>query len=306
MNDTIRSIDGVCNVQYVHGAEAPSGAIPDLLLEVPHGATLAQHFLDLRGSLVGDVAADLIDFFFVNTDVGAPELARAVAERVVELAPKRSALVVQSLLPRTLIDCNRCIDPSSAPTGSAPGQLTPGLPLWIRDPVDQRLLLRLHSAYREVAAAAFAAVCGNGGFGLMVHTYAPRSLDVPVDEHIVEHLRAAYEPERIGEWPLRAEVDLITHDPEGQKFAPPELVASVVERLESSGRQVDHNGTYSLHPLTLAHEFAVAYPGRTLCFEVRRDLLVPEFIPFRELHVDAERVARIAEPFALAITAQLS
>ena len=305
MNDAIRSIDSVCTVECLHGADALPGATPDLLLEVPHGATRAQHFLDLRGRLVGSIADDLIEFFFVNTDVGAPELARAVAGRVLELAPQRSAMVVQSLIPRTLVDCNRRIDPASGPTSSAPGQMTPGLPPWIQEPADQRLLLELHAAYREVATAAFAAVCDAGGLGLMVHTYAPRSLDVPVDERIVEHLRAAYAPERIGEWQLRAEVDLITDDSDGREFASASLVERVTEQLAAQGRQVAQNGVYSLHPLTLAYEFASTYPGQTLCFEVRRDLLVPEFVPFRELHVDHERVAGIAEPFARAVAASL-
>lgn len=306
MNDAIRSRASVCNVEYVHGAKASPGATPGLLLEVPHGATLARHFLELHSRMVGDIDAELIDFFFVNTDVGAPELARAVANRVIELVPHQSAVVVQSLLPRTLVDCNRRIDPANGPSGSEPGQLTPGLPLWIRDPEDQHLLLELHAQYSEVAARAFATTCGNGGLGLMVHTYAPRSLDVPVDERIVEHLRAAYAPERIGEWPLRAEIDLITHDPDGCELASLDLVGGVIEQLQGAGLSVVQNGAYSLHPLTQAHEFASTYPGRTLVFEVRRDLLVEQFIPFCELHVDAEKVARIAEPFARTVAAQLS
>lgn len=299
MNPAIRSVDGVCDVEILRGADADPDAVPDLLFEVPHGATRARHFLELHRRMRGDVPSDLIDFFFVNTDVGAPELAREIAGQVVEAAPRRSALVVSSALPRTLVDCNRRLEPAAEPRASAAGQLTPGLPIWIRDPDDQRLLLELHAAYREVAAAAFAAVCGGGGVGLMVHTYAPRSLDVAVDDRIVERLRAAYE--RPEDWPLRAEIDLITHDPEGRELANAELARGVARGLIAAGRAVEHNGVYSLHPATLAHAFAAEYPGRTLCFEARRDLLVDEFVPFRELDVDPGRVRDLAAPFAAAL-----
>ncbi|MCA8977118.1 MAG: N-formylglutamate amidohydrolase [Planctomycetes bacterium] len=306
MHQAISSSGGVCDVEYVRGAEAAKAAVPDLLLEVPHGATLARHFVELRGRLEGEVPAELIDFFFVNTDIGAPELAQAIAAQFVAAAPTRTALVLRSLLPRTLVDCNRHLDPDARPQGTEAGQLTPGLPPWIGDPRDQRLLLALHGEYARLAATAFDAVCGAGGMALLVHSYAPRSLDVPVDDRIVDHLHAAYAPDRIEQWPLRAEVDLITHDPDGRDFAPAVLVDAVVRDLQAMGRQVERNGTYSLHPSTLAHRFAARYPGQCLCFEVRRDLLVTEFVPFVELHADPERVAAMAAPFARAMAAMRS
>lgn len=303
MHDSIRSVAGVCEVAFVRGVAADPGAAPDLLLEVPHGATLARHFTALREQMVAPAPADLIDFFFVNTDVGAPELARAIAEQVVAAAPERTALVLTSQLPRTLVDCNRRLDPDARPEASDVGELTPGLPPWITHPADQRLLLQLHAAYVRVAAAAFAAVCGGGGHALLAHTYAPRSLDVPVDDHIVDHLRAAYAPGRVEQWPLRAEIDLITEDPDGRDLSPPAIARNAARELEAAGHQVEFGGTYKLHPSTQAFEFAERYPGRCLCFEVRRDLLVPEFVPFRELHVDVSKVAAMAGPFARAITA---
>jgi len=303
MHEAIRSVDGVCEVEYLRGSDADPAAPPDLLLEVPHGATRARHFVDLWGRLVGDVATDLIDFFFVNTDVGAPELARAIAAAVVDARPQRSAVVVRSLLPRTLVDCNRSLAADVAPATSEPGQLTPGLPVWIRDPKDQQLLLRLHGEYVRTAAAAFEWVCGAGGQALMVHTYAPRNLDVAVDERIVEQLRAAYAPGRVEQWSLRPEIDLITHDPDGVGLAAARLVGLVAAEVGAAGREVAHNATYSLHPSTLAHGFSVRYPDSCLCFEVRRDLLVRDFVPFRELEVEDDKVGEIAAPFARALVA---
>lgn len=304
MNEPIRAVAGVVDVEFVCGAAAPAGAVPDLLLEVPHGATRTGHFERARERLRGDIDARLIDFFFVNTDVGAPELARAIAGQVVAAAPTRTAVLVRSLLPRTFVDCNRKLAVDAAPTGSAKGQLTPGLPPWIADARDQRLLLELHAQYQATATAAFAAVCGRGGHALMVHTYAPRSIDVAVDADIVAALRGAYAADRIDTWKLRAPVDLITTDPAGEDRSA-RAVAAIAEReLRAAGVDVTRNGTYDLHPATLAHEFCTRYAGRCLCFEVRRDLLVPEFVPFRELLVDEGKVAAMAAPFARALVAQ--
>ncbi len=294
---------GICEVEFVRGASADPTAPPDLLLEVPHGATRGGDYAALRAQLRGDYDDDLRDFFFVNTDVGAPEVARAVAERFVAAAPRRSALLVRSLLPRTFVDCNRRIDATTLPQGSAAGAPTPGLMPWVQHVEDRRFLLSRYSAYRRTAEAGFAAVCGNGGIGLMVHTYAPRSVDVAVDERIVASLRAAYAPDKMPVWPLRPQVDLITHDPDGRELAGADLAQAAERHFASAGFEVVRNGAYNLHPVTLAHTFAAGFPGRTLCLEIRRDLLVPEFVPFVELHVDPAKVAAAAAPLAGAVLA---
>jgi len=301
MNDPIRSEPGVCTVEVIRGAAAPAQAAPDLLLEVAHGATLASHFDTLRQELVGNYDDDLRGFFFVNTDVGAPEVARAVAAKVVRMQPRRTAMVVRCLIPRTFIDCNRRIDPAATPTATAAGAMTPGLPPWVREPHDQRLLLERYARYRAVVTAAVAEVCGSGGLGLFVHTYAPRSIDVAVDADIMQSLRAAYAPERLASWPLRAPVDLITRDPDGRELAAALLAQRTQAEYAAAGYEVVLNGAYSLHPITLAHTFATAYPGRTLCLELRRDLLVPDFTPFVPLHPEPARVERTAAPLAAAV-----
>jgi hypothetical protein len=305
MAATLRSLPGICDVAYVRGAAADPTAPPDLLFEVAHGATLARHFDGLRGELQGSYGDGLRDFFFVNTDVGAPELAHAVAARVVKNQPRRTALVVRCLLPRTFVDCNRRIDRDSGPQVHRPGQMTPGMPPWVQDARDQRLLLDRYFAYRDVVTAAFAAVRPDG-FTLFVHTYAPRSIDVTVDADIGARLREAYAPDRVGSWPLRPAVDLITHDPDGRELAAPELARRAVAEFTAAGFEVARNSTYALHPITLAHGFAAERPLGTLCLEVRRDLLLREFVPFVELLPEAERVERAAAPLAAAIGSQLA
>ncbi len=300
----LRSLPGICEVEYLRGAGAAADAAPDLFLEVAHGATRAHHFDDLRAQLRGSYGDGLRDFFFVNTDVGSPELARAVAARVVKNQPRRTALVVRCLLPRTFIDCNRCIERGAIPQAHQAGQMTPGMPPWVTEPADQQLLLDRYFAYRDVVTAAFASV-REGGFTLFVHTYAPRSIDVVVDADIGANLRAAYAPDRVGSWPLRPAVDLITHDPDGRELAATELAQCTQAEFTAAGFEVARNSTYALHPITLAHAFASQRPQATLCLEVRRDLLLREFVPFVELLPDPAAVDRAAAPLAAAVSSRL-
>ena len=299
----IRAVEDVCEVARVLGHDARPDAPPDLLVEVPHGATRAAHFDALLAVLRGPFPEGLRDFFFVNTDVGAPETALALAERVVRADPRRSALVVRSLVPRTFVDCNRVIDAGAAPSTSAAGEMTPGLLSYVRDPADRRLLLARYAAYQDVAARAYEEVCGGGGTAVMLHSYAPRSVDVPVDDRIVERLRAAYEPGVLETWPLRAEVDLITRTQGGERLAADALVEAVKASFRASGIEPAESAAYTLHPSTTGFVHAARWPGRTLCVEMRRDLLVPSFTPFAEMDADSARVDRMAAPLALGLVA---
>jgi len=289
----LRSIPDVADVAHVRGAKAGDAA-PRLLVEVPHGATRAAHFEKLRAALKGPFPDGLADFFFVNTDVGAPEVATRLAERFVAARPTASALVVRCLVPRTFIDCNRVIDAATQPAASAAGQMTPGVAEYVRDADDLRLLFARYAAYRGLVERAVDLVCGAGGVAVMAHTYAPRSIDVPVDSKIVERLRAEYRPEAIAKWPLRAEVDLIANAPDGELLASPEIVAKTRAAFEREGFVVAQNGAYSLHPASLAARFAARWKGRTLCIEMRRDLLVRAFTPFQEMDVDPAKADRMA------------
>jgi hypothetical protein len=164
------------------------------------------------------------------------------------------------------------------------------------------LLKGLYGQYRALVEAAVDAVCGAGGEALFVHTYAPRSVDVPVDERIVERLREAYLPQNVARWPLRAEVDLILDDPERRARPSERLAARAKAALERAGLQVARSAAYGLHPSTLAHASALRHPERTLCFEVRRDLLVEAFTPFAEMAATPAKVKRIATPLADALS----
>jgi hypothetical protein len=289
-----RSVEAVCDVTLVAGSRAHPDAPPDLLVEVPHGATRAAHFREVEAALGGDLPEDLEAFFFVNTDVGAPEMAMRLAWRVVEAEPERSVLVVRCRIPRTFVDCNRVILPDARGAPSAAGGVTPGLMPWVREEADRTLLLRRHAAYVDLVGEAFDLVCGAGGTGLMLHTYAPRTVEVAVDEEIVARLRAAYAPDQVGRWPLRPEVDFITTTPEGEVLAAEGLVATMQTACAEAGLDSGVATTYPLHPSTMAHDHARRHPGRTLCLEVRRDLLVERFTPFEEMGPEPGRVDRLA------------
>jgi hypothetical protein len=295
------SIPEVCDVTLVAGARSRQSAPPALLVEVPHGATRAAHFHALRARLRGPFPDGLEDFFFVNTDVGAPELAERVAARFVAQRQETSALVVRCLVPRTFIDCNRVIDAATKPAASAAGEMTPGVASYVKDPDDLALLFARYAAYREVAERAFELVCGAGGLGVMQHTYAPRSIDVPVDERIVQRLREEYEPHAITKWPLRADLDLIVNAPDGTLLASEILVARVEKSFQDAGFGTARNGAYSLHPSSMGHLHARRHPGRTLCIELRRDLLARQFTPFREMESDPVRTERLASSLAAAL-----
>ena len=293
-----RSIENVCESALVRGPAAQPGAAPDLLIEVPHGATRAAHFDALRAELRGPFPDDLRDYFFVNTDVGAPEAAAETARRVVAAQPDRTVVVIRCLVPRTFIDCNRIVDATTRPSASAAGQMTPGVTSYVTDAKDLWHLLGRHAEYSAEVARAFEAVCGAGGTALMLHSYAPKSVDVRVDHRVVERLHAAYEPEAYAKWEWRSEVDLITTPPDGARIADEALADRAEAAFRRAGLGVSRNVAYSLHQSSMAWLYASRYPGRTLCLELRRDLLVREFTPFAEMEADAAKIARVAAALA--------
>ena len=297
---SLRSLPGIVDVQLLHGERAQPGAAPDLIVEVPHGATTTADFTSLAAQLAGPLPAALIDFFYVNTDAGAPELAAAIARRLAAAEPARTVAILRCRVPRTFIDCNRRIDASPAELREA--GVTPGIPPWITAPADRALLRERHDAYTAVVRDAIE-ILAPGGALLLLHTYAPRTVDVEVDLEIVQKLHRAWQPEVAPTWPLRPEVDVIGRGVDGTSHAPAAVVAALREALAALGIALADGATYPLHPSTLAWEHAMKLPGRALCVEVRRDLLADPFEPFSEMRIGADRVARLAEPFAAALRA---
>jgi predicted N-formylglutamate amidohydrolase len=296
------SIPGLLDVALVRGAHAAPDAALDLVIEVPHGATATADFTALAAQLTSPLPDDLVAFFHVNTDAGAPELAMAIAERFVADEPARRAAVLRCRIPRTFIDCNRRIDvtPDAAPDEFVAGKLTPGLMPWITTAEDRARLRAAHERYVACVREAIAALATDGAL-LLLHSYAPRTVDVEVDLDIVASLRRAYQPDRASSWPLRPEVDVIGRALDGTSLAPSAVVEALRAELAPLGIAPADSATYPLHPGTLAHDHVVARPGRALCIEVRRDLLADPFEPFAEMRIAAAKVDRLAAPMARAL-----
>src|SRR5690606_25173904 len=154
----------------------------------------------------------------------------------------------------------------------------------------------------SLVSDALDAVCGRGGLALLAHTYAPRSVGIErVDAQIVDNLRAAWADGVAETWPLRAPIDLITRTEEGVSRAPAGAESALVEALERAGFATEVGGTYFLHPRTLAFTWAERFPGRVVCAEVRRDLLVQAWEPFEAMTVDPAKVDRVSAAFAEAL-----
>jgi len=288
------SIPGVVDIDVVRGARATREP-PDLVIEVPHGATETVDYTRLAAQLTSPLPANLVDFFHVNTDIGAPELAVSIARQLVIDEPTRVVAILRSRIPRTFIDCNRRID--AVPADFKAGKVTPGLMPWITTDGDRDLLRgvydRYHRAVREALAPDSAI--------LMLHSYAPRDVGVEVDLDIVTSLRRAYEPAVERTWPLRPELDVISRALDGTSYAPVSVVDVLRAALAADGLTVGDGATYPLHSSTVGWDHVMARPGRALCVEVRRDLLADPFEPFAQMKIGAAKIARLTGPFVSAL-----
>ncbi len=294
----LQSVESVADVVILRGAAARADALLDLVIEIPHGATRTEDFERLAAQLTSPLPEALVDFFHVNTDAGAPELALATAQQVVAAAPARSVGIVRCRIPRTFIDCNRRID--AAPAEFKAGKVTPGLMPWITSPEDRALLRAAYDRYVAVVHDATTQLAGDGAM-LLLHSYAPRDVDVEVDLQIVASLRAAYEPAAEPTWPLRPELDVISKALDGTDHAPTAVVEELRRAMAARDLTVAEGTTYPLHPSTLAYAHVLARPGRALCLEVRRDLLADPFEPFAQMRIAPAKVDRLAVPLAAAL-----
>ena len=292
------SVDGIADIVVFRGAGASPDAPLDLLIEIPHGATQTEDFTSYAVQLTSPLPDALVDFFHVNTDAGAPELGSATARALVLAAPERSVGIVCCRIPRTFIDCNRRLDASAADFKA--GKVTPGLMPWITSPEDRALLRTAYDRYLAVVHDAAAELASDGAM-LLLHTYAPRTVDVEVDLGIVASLHAAYEPDVAQTWPLRPEIDVIGKTLDGTNLAPAGVVEALRQGLAAEDLTVADGTTYPLHPSTLAYDHVLARPGRALCLEVRRDLLADPFEPFAQMRIAPVKVTRIAVPLAAAL-----
>lgn len=276
-----------------------TGGPATLLIEVPHGATTHEHFQAVRDRMTSPLPEDLEQFYYVNTDVGAPECAEYAAERLAEAG--RSVVVVRCLVPRTFVDCNRVLD------GEAQGEVrdgvTPGLPAYMTTAADHDTLFAMHRQYHEHVAGLYREACEGSGMAIMLHTYAPRSIQIErVDAGIVEALRIAYLPDNYDTWQKRPDVEVITETVDGQHLAHGGLVEAMRRHYDDIDVSLAENVTYRLQTSTMGYVYASRHPGRTVCIELNRGRLADPFTPFREMQISERSVATMTAPLVTALT----
>lgn len=276
------------NDQNLYTIERFGSSAPKLFIELPHGCVHCEEY-ERFAQYIPSLPDNLIDFFLVNTDVGTPDLGTAIAKYVQDTC---GVVVLRSRIPRTLIDCNRIL--SLNEDEYKEGKVTAGIPSYI--PTEHHHWLKnIHHRYTIKAQELFEAVCGQGGIGIMLHSYAPRSVGInSVDHQIVEKLHWAYQEEVYKDWPIRPQVDFIAKTKDNEWFGAAEKILSIKERMEKDGLEVGISSTYPMHPATTAYMHTKKYPNQTLCIEIRRDLLMKDFRPFKRLQVDQVQIDRFA------------
>ncbi len=291
LDSTLSSVDGVCDIEVHRPASTPRGW---LLIEVPHGATRTSDYAMLSRRLKSELPAQLDHFFYVNTDIGAPEGAQWLGRSL--SAYGFGVVVARCLIPRTFIDTNRVI--TKATGGKLVDGMTPAVPGYIGNAGDASMLIVMHSVYHAVVSAAYAAVCGKAnGLALQLHSFAPKSVSVEkTDASIVEALHAAYVPEVYAKWPDRPAVDLISATPDGSFKSAPHLCSALRAAYLEAGIVAEENATYHLHPSTMGLFYAKAHADQVLCVELNRGLLAEPFVPFGESPISAEKVERLVAP----------
>jgi hypothetical protein len=322
--EPFESIPDVLEIWDVAGPEAARDKIPDVLIELPHGATKAMH-LDRAKAHARHYPGDRFDkFFFANTDQGSSEYGLHLAECLcnpawfqqqqkhfsaafVKMLQERAAgmrvLIVRALLPRTLVDVNRVwelgMDFQSA-------NLTGVVGAYIKEEDEINFFHDRYSQYQATVDRAHALICKNGGTVFNLHTYAPISVGVPKDADIVDVLEAAYQPENYPKFPKRPEVQLISATPTGEMLAPEPLCSELMTHFTEAGFQIKQNDPFNLHPAAACSRRAAQYPGQVVVIEVSRKLLASPFNPFIEMHIDPVKVDRVVKPIALAFLTALT
>ena len=294
------SVEGVCEVT-VYAAAGSSQKW--LLIEVPHGATRKSDYDAVVCRLKSKLPDQLEHFFFVNTDIGAPEGAQWLGRSL--SAGGVNVVVVRCLIPRTFIDTNRVI--AEARQGVVLDGMTPAVPGYVDSPEDVEWLTTRHKSYHQVVHVAYQEVCrGANGLALQLHSYAPRSVAIEkTDGNIVEALHAAYVPAVYAKWPERPAVDLITSTPDGSFRTAPKIVDALLAAYAADGIEVKENNTYHLHTITLGSVYARAYPDQVVCVELNRGLVADPFVPFGVSPISEAKVARMVAPIGRVLAAAL-
>lgn len=291
------NIAGVVEFEQFHPADHSRKW---LFVDVPHGATRKADYDAVFAKLKGALPSQLEHFFFVNTDIGAPEGAQWLGRSLAALGI--NVVFARCLIPRTFIDPNRVVA-LSAPGGAVKDGLTAAVPAYLTNADDLTWLGAQHARYHQAIDAAYREACGvHGGLAVQLHSYSPRSVGIEkVDADIVDALHAAYVPEVYATWPERPPVDIISATKDGSFRTAPKLVDALLTEYTRAGIDVKENATYHLSPAAMGMVYAQQYPQQVVCVELNRGLVADPFVPFGVSTISEEKVARMVGPIARVI-----
>lgn len=321
----LRSIPEISQVLWFRGPEADQNSVPDLFIELPHGATELS-FLEQTKKLVSQYPEDRYDdFFMVNTDQGSPEYAFRAARYLTDIADRDalfaalpsashqaverrlaslSVCVLRCLLPRTIVDTNRRWDQEAGTFKAA--NLTGVVGSFLTDEKDLAEIKSRYDAYCEQARQGYDWVCGNGGLALNLHTYSPVSVELVEGEYIIDTLHRAYSHEFFPKQTRRPPIELITADLDGPCLAPRGLVDDLLARYRAMGYAATENEPFYLHQSTTGYTYAAKHQGKVLVMEIARDLLAEKFEPFSIMTIPEDKAAHFALPLAAAVATALT
>lgn len=291
--------DGLCEFTMW-----PPRTGPWLLIEVPHGATRATDYERTASKLQAVLPKNLIEFFYANTDTGAPEGAEFLGEWL--SAKGWGVAYVRCTIPRTFIDVNRVLSSEALSVegrGVVRGGLTAAIPAYIDNATDAAVLIDLHRRYHSIAAAAYALVGGHPHcFHLQLHSFAPKSVGIEiVGRDIVERLRAAYQPAVYATWPDRPMVEVIAESEDGSFRVAPALTLRLKAAYARAGLELADSVTYRLTPAAMGYEYARAYPETTMCIEMNRAAIGNPFQPFAPTEASEAGLRKLLLPLAEAL-----
>lgn len=293
------------------GPEATPETIATVFLEIPHGATTAAH-LEAIKTLGADTPEDWDTVYWCTTDQGAPEVAQAAADLLVDpdwarealgeqaaaQAAARAVCVVRGLIPRHFIDLNRLwIDEQEAKQAN----LTPIVPPFLKtQPQVGSKLRALYREYHSVINAQYELTCQAGGQAMQVHTYSPRSVSAPggVSGQV---LREAWSDAKRESWPLRPAGQLITGRADEPALSDERLTALMVEEFGRVDFALSINDPFSFHPVTTLDALGHRWPGQVMAIELGRERLAERYDPLGPWTPSPAVVSACAQAMAKAI-----
>lgn len=294
----MQSVPGVVDVTVFEGKSKHW-----LLIDVPHGATRKSDYDAVVSKLKSPLPAQLEHFFFVNTDIGAPEGAEWLGRTL--SAQGINVVVARCLMPRTFIDPNRVI--AQTQQGVVKDGLTAAVPGYITAKEDFEWLSAQHARYHQVVEALYLDICrGKDGLALQLHSYSPRSVGIEkVDENIVDALHAAYVPEVYATWPERPVIDVISATKDGSFRTAPRIVDAMMKAWADEGIPAKENATYHLAPAAMGYVYAAAYPSQVVCVELNRGHVADPFVPFGVSPISEAKIAKLVGPIGRVLSAAL-